>query len=620
MPAEPLVAQIDWQSVEEAIQKELKGSSRHRPPSTLFRWWARRPYELIGAILDAATSDRNRQYMVSDPFSGSCTVALEAYLRGHRAFAQDINPWPLTGMQIATNQANAEEIWEVGSQLLKDLRARSISYQVRCEEHPSTELLTAFWVRNIPCPKCGVEVYTYPYGLATVASRNGKEDFGYFGCTTCGEVTKGKLTAEKLQCRSCQRYLNPANHSLMKGRMLDCKICGERFKAYDYQHSRWKLSLVQRKCIGHDGKTHTHFAYPNETDLKTEECRDIPLPLRQPIEAGVETNILRRAGFLTWADLYPARQLNVLLEAVRLAQQVDNRSVQEQILLAICGAAETPGFLARWDRYYPKVFGATDNHRFAPIGFAAEVNPIATQGRGTLHRRLQAARKAVKWHKDVRAKESTARGSIEFNVGSSANQPLASNSIDIVLTDPPYYGDIQYWELATPLNVWGESVGIISPVDASRIEEEAVPNRCRGTGLDEYSINLNLIIKETERTLKKNGKMLMTFHNRDLRAWYSLSKALEKADLWIHACVTVRTELANDHSKNSPHSFTRDLVIEASKQKKVGSVLTWTGENSLQAKELVAAGMMMASRCTSFEEAVNSFHDFWLFASKLGPG
>ena len=601
MNSEPIIARVNWDAVEDAIQDELKGGARNRPPAALFRWWARRPYELIGALLEAAQGVIPEALTVSDPFSGGCTVALEASLRGHRAYAQDVNPWPLAGMEIALNGASAEALDAEGRQLLSRLRAKCTEYHSECSTHGKSEMLTAFRVRRTHCPSCSSECYSFPYGLLTLASRQRQEPFGFFGCTSCGSVTRLRTDVAGGECRTCGSYIPTRDAPLMRNREQECPQCLNRFKCFQDQALHWKLCLIQRKCVGSDGRSIVHFDYPSACDQPASMTADTPPSLAQAIGPGLETTILQRAGFRTWADLYPARQFKALLRAAEYAKEIPDCDVRQHILLVICGAAEMPGHLVRWDRYYPKAFSATDNHRFAPVGVAAEVNPIATQGRGTIARRLELAKRALAWYHST---GSDGSGKLSFHVGSSCDQPIETHTVDLVLTDPPYSGDIQYSELSTPLVAWAEALSLISPDQKIELSAEAVVNRSAGLDLSHYQRVLSSIFKETVRTMKRPGSLLMTFNNRDLRAWYAVAQALRDSDLWVHALSPVISEWKNDHSKKSDGSFTRDLVIECSTSPCYLPVQVRTADNPREAEELIAAGRMLADRSwTNYSEA-----------------
>lgn len=94
-----LLKRINWLAVNRATKQQIRNREVHCPPISMFRWWARRPHTFAGALLEAAKlSSRD---LVSDPFSGGGTVTIEAAVRGHRVYAQDLNPWPTWGLQTA---------------------------------------------------------------------------------------------------------------------------------------------------------------------------------------------------------------------------------------------------------------------------------------------------------------------------------------------------------------------------------------------------------------------------------------------------------------------------------------------------------------------------------------
>src|SRR5437867_13011033 len=92
-----LLSRVDWTAVNRAVRKEVSNRELANPTVSVFRWWARRPHALMAALLDAFPRT-DLPPVVSDPFSGGATVAIEAAARGFPFHAQDINPWPVWGL------------------------------------------------------------------------------------------------------------------------------------------------------------------------------------------------------------------------------------------------------------------------------------------------------------------------------------------------------------------------------------------------------------------------------------------------------------------------------------------------------------------------------------------
>jgi putative DNA methylase len=332
--------------------------------------------------------------------------------------------------------------------------------------------------------------------------------------------------------------------------------------------------------------------------------------LEEPIPDGVETAILRRAGFRCWTDVMPPRQLLTLLAAADVVDGLDiTDPIRARLRLALCGAVEMAGYLSRWDRYYPKAFEAMANHRFPALGLACETNLLGSRGRGTIPRRFAASVAAARWTSKqmpnraaARVRDASARrtrvgrGALLVR-GSSERQLAAAASVDLVITDPPYFDDVQYAELASLLLNWARALDLIPSTVQLDLGAEAVINPPRGAGVDEYRTLLTRVFTETTRTLKSQGRMLITFHNTDIRAWWALAQALSASSLTVVATAVSEAENADDHPKRNRNSFTKDLVLECSKlQAQNPFVLREidAGDNP-QERELRAIGRVVAT-------------------------
>ncbi len=354
-----------------------------------FRWWARRPYALTGALLEA--SRLRTKDIVSDPFSGGGTVTIEAAVRGHRVYAQDLNPWPTWGLRTALDglppdrlKAGIDSFWR------RFRQAVAGEYSTNCPQHGHGEVLHVFWVRRCLCKSCHKVNFLFPYSLITLASRSHGVKRAFFGCSACGHVTRGR-TSRRTRCGYCARLLALPHQPLLVRKVVRCPHCSSEIshRAAWSSSPTWVPVLVQRHCVC-KGEGQVHFDVPTAEEKNAALRRHIsPEALRHEIPRGRETAVLRRGGFKCWHDLYPPRQKFVLLKAAELVRDSSSdRLVQQRIQLAIAGAAEMAGYLCRWDRFHPKPFEALANHRYAVLGLAVETNLAAERGRGTLKRRL----------------------------------------------------------------------------------------------------------------------------------------------------------------------------------------------------------------------------------------
>ena len=288
---------------------------------------------------------------------------------------------------------------------------------------------------------------------------------------------------------------------------------------------------------------------------------------------GRETNRLLANGFTRWGDLYTQRQADVLAQALVAIKQLDiPAAVKDRLAFGVLGAAEMPAFLSRWDRFHLKPFEGLANHRYAQTTLAVEANLLSPVGRGTLPRRLETAGTTLQWLIEscstppkvvsttpgLRGRKRT-DWDILVATGSSAKQALRDASVNVVLTDPPYYEDVQYGELARLFHAW---LKVYDPALAFDEGLEAVLNPTRGLSGADYENTIAACLKECRRTLKENGTLVLTFHNKNMSAWRALTGALSKAGFVVKALAVVRAENSGDHCKRNVNAMLHDLVLE----------------------------------------------------------
>ncbi len=115
--------------------------------------------------------------------------------------------------------------------------------------------------------------------------------------------------------------------------------------------------------------------------------------------------------------------------------------------------------------------------------------------------------------------------------GSSDKLPLPDASVDVIITDPPYGGNVQYLELSDFWVVWlHEWINVDGVTDKSK---EAITTPHHGfegaKELRHYRSMLHSVFKECHRVLKPHRWMVMTFHNREFKVWNAIHLAAHDA-------------------------------------------------------------------------------------------
>ena len=601
-----ILSKIPWPAVTREIRDETRNRECHQPLVSVYRWWARRPHALIGAVLDAAGGCLKKDVLIADPFSGGGTVAIEATRRSLNVYAQDVNPWASWGLRVSLTPVDPDELAAAGDVFLQKVRNRFASvYGAIRNGNESHSQVHTFRVRKSLCAGCRQKVWMFPYPLVTLASRAKDEGYGFFGCRACGSVSRQLLDAEKQRCSIC----NCCYEAVGSDR---CPHCRSLLANNESDEDRsWSVVLVQRR-IENTGNSRVAFWPPSEEDiaLAMQESK-LPRPscLEQRIPLGNETAKLLRFGFATWADLYPERQVGVLLAAAReLSQMKIDERIRDRLMLCIAGATEMPGHICRWDRFNPKVFEGLANHRYSFDGLAVEPNPLGLVGRGTLARRISASVVAACWlaanasprhniayRRSDSGRQNTAGGQgVTVVIGSSERILLRDKSVSLILTDPPYFDSVHYGELSWLFLAWTPAFGIARRAGRFFERQEAIPKTNSWRSEMEYVTKLRAIFRECARVLKDDGKLVLTFHSRNLHAWSALARALGANGFKIVALATVETENSADHAKRGKNSFISDLVIECRRASARHIISMYGRARTPEQRELVHVGSAIA--------------------------
>ena len=110
----------------------------------------------------------------------------------------------------------------------------------------------------------------------------------------------------------------------------------------------------------------------------------------------------------------------------------------------------------------------------------------------------------------------------------SADLPLPDDSVDTIVTDPPYGGNVNYGELSDFWTIWFSDGKLIDK------KEEVLVNRTQAKKVEDYENMLASVFKECYRVLKDGRYLVSTFNSRDLRIVASYVVAASKAGFQLH--------------------------------------------------------------------------------------
>lgn len=548
----------------------------------------------MGGLLDAAVERFGPNLTVSDPFSGGGTVTFEAAKRGLRAYAQDLYPWPARGLAAALTPCDTSELRRAAATVLSAIEGLRNAYH-----NPITggELTHILRVRTCSCEDCESTTFDFPTPLVSLASRGVSEKQAFFGCRACGEVTLRERTVGSFKCGGCGQRWPTGSAS------TDCATC----RGTNLVATGWHAVLVQQLYFVGNQQARARLRKVERGDpVDLDVVVRPPVALEAGIAGGLETNRLVTSGFKTWAQLYSGRQVEALCRALETVRKLEvPQPIRDRLAFAVLGACEMPGLLSRWDRFHLKPFEGLANHRYSPTGFVVEANLLSPVGRGTLAKRLEKVALGHDWLFEngraaprVVSSDTSRRGrrrsdwDVLVTTGSSSKQLLPDQSVNVVITDPPYFDDVQYGELARLFHAWLRIYDPSIEVDESK---EASPNAARGTTAQDYQNTIAACLTESRRTLKADGVLVLTFHNKKIVAWRALAGAIATAGFQVRALAVVKAENNADHCKKNVQAMLHDLVIECSPVRRSSRAPQLEFKpQSVEEKNLAAIGLALA--------------------------
>ena len=562
---------LDAAAVSTQARIESRNREVHLPPISTYRWWARRTEAVNGAIIEATAQDRPNRMMVADVFAGGGVISLAAATRGHKVYAQDLNPWAATGLVSMLGLPTPAKLKEAQATLARRVDADvHAAYGTTLSDGTRGLVSHTFRVATGQCTACGKRSRMFPHALVSLLSRRERGLPDAFLACPNGHLFRGLCTTVT-RCPDCRTSTDPGTNYTDR-RKITCP-CGHTDRLDERAETwNWDVVLVERSRPGR-----REIALPTRGEIDAAEAAHM-MPERTlgAIPDGQETRVLTRHGFTRWEQLYPNRQRVLLERLLSAAKECSaDPAVVRAVEIAIIGSAEMAGHLSRWDRYYLKSYESMAGHRFNLTTLAVEPNVWGTisSGRGTVLRRLAQLVKAASWLYEKTGRPLVVEGlllagsedrtcvvfdaDVRVVEGSSEQLLMPDDCVDLVLTDPPYHDDVQYSELSLPFRAWAQ-------LASGPLLGEAVVNAAVGQLTDDgaYERLLVRIFTEARRVLKPDGHLIFSYANRSPKAWTALLAALQNAGFRAAGCEIVHSENETDHAKRGVRACTLDLLLD----------------------------------------------------------
>lgn len=420
-----------------------------------------------------------------DPFAGSAISAFEAVKAGRKAIAFDLNPLTSFLIEVFCSEFDKEKFTSEVNAIVDDIKNDNV---YRKYFHTT-------------CRKCG--------NISAIA-----QSFKW---------DKNELYEIGIECPKCKnnkksRYLEkPTNEEI---------IIAKEFHKIDIK--TW---------------------YPDD------EFYNSP---------SFSANFIECIGGNRFADLWTKRNLYVISKIFDKILDVKNIAIQKQLLLGfiktihLCTKMSVPrrenadrGFSTSWGR-----------SAYICAARQMEMNPLlvfygSCFGKQSVESSLIDIKNYLgkipkilyvdKSNKSSKTKNFDIKyGIIDIN---TITDFIEEDSVDFIMTDPPYGGLVQYLDLSTIWLIW-----------LKKYDKKFTPNyeseitiKRNVQDVNTYKVRFQNGIKNLFKVLKKDGKIIFTFHNKDIKIWNAFLNAIALSGFKIEKVIHQQNRRTGESNVANPY-------------------------------------------------------------------
>ena len=130
---------------------------------------------------------------------------------------------------------------------------------------------------------------------------------------------------------------------------------------------------------------------------------------------------------------------------------------------------------------------------------------------------------------------------INLSCGDSGRTDLASGSVDAVITDPPFFDNVHYSQLADFFHVWQQY--ILLPAGQRSLTTRS-DREVQQTDAKAFTTRLQAVWRECQRVLKREGLLVFSYHHSRPEGWHSIFEALTGSGFVIVSAHPIKAEMS----------------------------------------------------------------------------
>lgn len=390
------------------------------------------------------------------------------------------------------------------------------------------------------------------------------------------EVLSAKFNKKKF-CDAVESIKTTIESDEIYQRHFMKQVDGEMMTVYNYIWLGGSVGLTRVKNSKAEGLSYE----ADEDDLrKAFDMTSIDIPFWYPTDTfpqnpSVNNNFIRNIGGNTFDKLWTRRNLYILSKLFNLIGNSED-DVKLHLMYAFVhtlhlvskmvvprGAAGNRDFSGSWGRADYMIRNRS-----------MEQNPLVVFLRSCYDKQgvvkaMLDAKKSLPAKRKINfispnQKKLNLKADINYGVLDIADlcDYISSDSIDFIITDPPYGGLVQYMDLSMVWLVWLQHFDNRYTPDASG-EITFKKNITTRVG---YKRKLVLAFKNMYEVLKPDHYMVVTFHNQDIQEWNDFVGAIREAGFTFEKVTHQYNKRSGESNVANPYGTTSsDFYIRCKK-------------------------------------------------------
>lgn len=592
---------------------EKQIQQNYRPLIAVHKWFARRPGTLFRALLLSELGNvpvdqtyyRRHSFSdkhVFDPFMGGGTTVVEANRLGCAVTAADINPmaWWIVRQEILDLDLVG---YNQAAQELRGYLSKEIGhlFETRCPKTGATAEAKYFlWVKTAECESCGRQHSLHPNYLV---AQDVRHTANVFVCGDCGCLYESKDRKKPGPCPECGKH--PSGEHIAGRNRSRCRHC-EAAVSYPNtappNHRLFAIEYYLPEAHQVGQRKGRLFKAPDPKDLaQFKEAADRLMAIRsrfipgEAIPKGDETERLHRWGYHHYRELFNCRQLLGLELSCCWISKLSDVRIREALATNLSDLLRYQNMLCRYDPMALKSLDVFSVHGF-PVGLIqcesniigiknAQGTPVGSGGWLNITEKFAKAKSYCARPFEIRhdggrkievpitgewigtyrnGSQPPEYRQVDLICGDSTKLSCEVN-YDVVLTDPPYFGNVQYAELMDFCYVWlRRLVGKTYPEFANfstRNAGELTGNANMGRDLAHFTEGISETFRRSASKLKTGAPLAFTYHHNKIDAYIPLAVAILDAGLVCSASLPCPAEMGASIHINGTGSSVIDTVF-----------------------------------------------------------